>query len=30
MNPGIKTGFFVALGVIAALFIFTFVSKLIK
>lgn len=30
MNPGIKTGFFVAAGVLIALFVFSFVSKLLK
>lgn len=30
MNQGFKTGFAIALGVLAALFVFAFVSKLIK
>lgn len=28
--PGFKTGFFVAVGVLVALFVFAFVSKLVK
>jgi threonine/homoserine/homoserine lactone efflux protein len=30
MNPGFKTGFAVAAGVIVALFVFTLVSRFIK
>jgi hypothetical protein len=30
MNPGFKTGFAVALGVIAALFVFSIVSGMLR